>query len=42
MIKTQEYEMRLKECGLTTLDIRRLRRDQIKLGVQTVELVRKY
>ena len=28
---TTVYEMCLKECGLTTLETRRLRRDQIEL-----------
>ena len=30
-LRDQTYEERLKECGLTTLDTRRLRRDQIEV-----------
>ena len=30
-LRSISYEMRLSECGLTTLDTRRLRRDQIEV-----------
>ena len=30
-LRNISYEMRLKECGLTTLETRRLRRDQIEV-----------
>ena len=30
-LRNLSYEERLKECGLTTLDTRRLRRDQIEV-----------
>ena len=30
-LRNISYEMSLKECGLTTLEIRRLRRDQIEV-----------
>ena len=30
-LRNISYEMRLKECGLTTLETRRLREDQIEV-----------
>ena len=30
-LRNISYEIRLKECGLTTLETRRLRRDQIEV-----------